>query len=131
MAVRPNEPRQGATAVLTAALAMAAWLAAPVLAAPDRDLLGSENAAPELEASATTLTATPVSNPDDLLDNHLLRSNTESAARSAFSEEEPERVDGDHDSEDDVDALATDPVLPSVSDREQSPYKRQMYRRDI
>ena len=131
MAVRPKEPRQVTTAAVTAGLVMAAWLAAPVLAAPERDLLCAESMAPNLDLSATELTATPVNNDDELLENHLLRPNTESAARSAFAEEDAEAAELDEDGEADVDSLATESILPSASDREQSPYKRQMYRRDI
>ena len=131
MAVRPEEPRKATTAVATAGLVMAAWLAAPVLAAPERDLLCDESAAPELDLTATELTARPVNNSDKLLENHLLKPNTESAARSAFAKETPVDVEVEEQGEDDADALATESLLPSASDREQSPYKRQMYRRDI
>ena len=131
MAVRPKEPRQGTTAVATAGLVVAVWLAAPVLAAPDRDLLCDESTTPELDVPVNEFTATPVSSSDELVEHHLLRPNTESAARNAFSKEAPEAVEGDEDGEDDAESLPAKSLLPSASDRQQSPYKRQMYRRDI
>lgn len=131
MAVRPRQSGQGMTAATTAGLVLLAWLSAPVLAAPERDVLCDDDEL-TLDVSATELSASPVNNSDELLGDHLLKPRAESAVRSAFADDTEEVEEADPESsevEDDV--LDETPVVPSAFGREPSPFKRQMYRRDI
>lgn len=131
MAVRPEKSGQGTIAVTAAALVLAGLIAAPVLAAPQRDLHCEEDATPNLSLSATDLSATPINGSEELLKDHLLRPRADSAARTAFADEVAEESAEEESAEDPIDAVATKPLVPSASETEPSPYKRQMYRRDI
>jgi hypothetical protein len=131
MAVRPEKPGQGTIAVTAAALVLTGLIAAPVLAAPERDLQREEDVTPNLSLSATDLTATPVNSSEELLKDHLLRPRADSAARAAFADEVAEESAEEESAEESIDAVATKPLVPSASENEPSPYKRQMYRRDI
>lgn len=131
MAAGPEKSGHVIIAAAAAAFAFAALIAAPVLAAPESDLDCDENTVPALDVSATVLTATPVNNSEELLKSHLLKSRADSAVRAAFADEEAATDAEEEIAEEPVDAIATKPAVPSASDGEPSPYKRQMYRRDI
>ena len=131
MAVRPEKSGQGTIAVTAAALVLAGLIAAPVLAAPERDLHCEEDATSYLSVSATDLTATPVNSSEELLKDHLLKPRADSAARTAFADEDAEASTEDEAAEEPLDAVTTKPLVPSASENHPSPYKRQMYRRDI
>jgi hypothetical protein len=132
MAAALRQPRQQVFVIGMAVLALAALLATPVLAAPERGLLCDDSADSAPAVSPRALTATPVNNSDELLERHLLRPRTEAALRGAFASKAP----GD-DSEIDMaeaeasDAAPPDPAARSNSERERPAFKRQMYRRDI
>lgn len=129
MAVRTRQ--QASTAATTAGILLAAWLSAPAIAAPDRDVLCEDNQL-TLDVSVLEFSATPVNNSAELLDDHLLKPRAESAARSAFADDAEKTEDSPpDDAEEEADALDESPVIPSAFGREPSPYKRQMYRRDI
>lgn len=132
MAVRLKEPRQTINTAATAALVLVGLVAAPVFAAPDRALLCDDTAKADLDIAAAELTATPLSNNDEILESHLLKPRAESAARGAFAEQQAETDDADvQDTEVADEGAATEPGIRSASDRKVTPYKRQMYRRDI
>jgi hypothetical protein len=135
MAVKLRQPGQHVLAAGTAILALAALLAGPVLAAPERDLFCDESADSTLAASSLELAVTPVNSSDELLQNHVLRPRTNAAVRGAFSND----AHGD-DSEIGVvesesnEAAAPDPAAQaaqSAAERKRTVYRRQMYRRDI
>jgi hypothetical protein len=131
MAVRPEKPVQDKTAVSAAGVVLLLGLSAPVLAAPDRDVR-CEDSEPTLSVSATELSVSPVNSSEELLDEHLLRPRAESAMRSAFADDLEEAEEPEAESvDDDEDVLQETPVIPSAFGREPSPFKRQMYRRDI
>ncbi len=131
MAVRPGQSAQGKTAVGTAGLVLLAWLAAPVYAAPDRDVL-CEDGELTVSLSATELSVSPVNNSDELLNEHLLKPRAESALRSAFADDNEQPEESERESiEEEDDILGEKPIVPSAFGREPSPFKRQMYRRDI
>lgn len=131
MAARPEKSGQGTIAAAAAALVLAGLIAGPAFAAPDCALDCDEAALPNLDMSASELTATPENNSGDLLEHHLLKPRADSAVRSAFADEEVKSGVEDEATEDPVDALAEKPILPRAADGEKLPYKRQMYRRDI
>lgn len=132
MAVTLRQPGQHAFAASATALVLAALLAAPVLAAPERGLLCDDNTVQALDISPDELTATPVSNSDELLENHLLKPQTKAAVRGAF----PNETSGD---EGKIDTAETEvnetgvpePGIHSASEQKRAVYKRPMYRRDI
>ena len=131
MAVRPQKSGQGTIAVTAASLVLAGLIAAPVLAAPECDLHCEEDATPNLSLSATDFTATPVNSSEELLKDHMLRPRADSAARTAFANKVAEESAEEESGEKSIDTVATKPLVPSASGNEPSPYKRQMYRRDI
>ena len=122
MAVWLTKPHQGMKAAAAALLALAGWLAGPVLAAPDHDLFCDETHAPALEVSQEALTARTVNSSEELLENHLLKPQVEEAARKVFAEAEEE---------DEVELPEPAPVIQGLSDGDRLPLRRQMYRRDI
>ena len=131
VAVRSRQSAQGNTAVLTAGFVLVAWLSSPALAAPDRDVL-CDDREPAVSISATELSATPVNNNDELLKEHLLKPRAESAVRSAFADDAEKVEESETEiSEEESDVLDENSVVPSAFGREPSPFKRQMYRRDI
>jgi len=129
MTVRPEKTGQGTIAATAAALLLTGLIMAPVLAAPEPDC--DESSTPNLTVSATDLTATPVNGGKELLKNHLLKPRAESAVRTAFADENAEADVEDEAAEEPVDSLTPEPIVPSVSDSQPIPIKRQMYRRDI
>ena len=132
MAAELRQPRQHVFATGSAMLALAALLAGPVLAAPERDLLCDDSADSVLAASSLELTVSPVNSSDELLQSNFLRPRTNAAVRGAFSTEAP-----GNDSEIGVvesesnEAETPDPAAQSAAERKRTVYKRQMYRRDI
>ncbi|HSG96360.1 MAG TPA: hypothetical protein VLA11_00010 [Woeseiaceae bacterium] len=131
MALWPRQSAQGWTAAGTAAIVLLAWISAPVHAAPDRDVL-CEASEPTLGVFATELSVAPVNNSEYLLNEHLLRPRAESALRSAFADDPKEIKESEPEArEEEGDVLDQKPVTPSAFGREPSPFKRQMYRRDI
>ena len=77
------------------------------------------------------LLARPVNNSDELLENHLLKPGAQSAARGAFGDETAGESADQSETAESEEAAAAEPGLHSASERKVSPYKRQMYRRDI
>lgn len=130
MAVRPSEPQQGNNAAAAALLVLAGWIAGPVLAAPDHDLLSDESHDNALEVSQQELTATPVNTSDELLANHLLKPRVEATIRRIFDEVQKEIADNVPDPTEAA-PPAPEPVIQGLSDGEVTPLRRQMYRRDI
>jgi hypothetical protein len=130
MAVRPSKPQRGTTAATAAAFVLAGWFAAPVLAAPDHDLLCDESHDATLEISERELSATPVNTSEELLENHLLKPRVEATAREVFSDVE-ESTDADDSNEAESDDAPVEAVIQSVPNAEMLRMKRQMYRRDI
>ena len=132
MAVTLRQPRQQVVAASATALVLAGLLAAPVLAAPERGLLCDDTTPPSLDVSPHALTATPVSNSDELLESHLLRPRAKAAARGAF----PDGASGDDGKIDTVESEVKEAVVPgpgirSTAEQKRAVYKRPMYRRDI
>ena len=118
--------------VAAAVLLLASLAGVPVLAAPERDLLCDEHASePNLDVSATALTANPVNSNEELLQQHLLRPRTESAVRGAFVEQEPSQEDADTRRDAISENESDEAELANDSDRKVSSYRRKMYRRDI
>ena len=130
MAVRPSEPQQGNNAAAAALLVLAAWIAGPVLAAPDHDPLCDESHDNALEVSQQELTATPVNTSDELLTNHLLKRRVEATVRKVFDEVQ-EKVAEEVADPTEAEAPVPEPVTQGLSDGEVTPLRRQMYRRDI
>lgn len=129
MAVRPSEPQQGNN-VAAALLVLAGWIASPVLAAPDHDLLCDESHDDALKVSQQELTATPVNTSDELLTDHLLKPRVEATVRRVFDENQ-EKVAEEVADPTEAEAPAPEPVIQGLSDGEVTPLRRQMYRRDI
>lgn len=131
MAVRLKTLGLNIIAAAAATLVAAGLIAGPALAAPERALMCSDGDAPTIDDAADALLATPVNTSDELLENHVLKPGAQSAARGAFgdkpSTEPAERGDDVKADE----AAASEPGMHSASERKVSPYKRQMYRRDI
>jgi len=127
MAVRQKQPKQGHIAATAAILVLAGWFAAPVLAAPDRDLLCDENREATLEIKTDTVATTI----EAVADDHLLKPRVAATAREVFadatSESETEEAVELKSDDDEADT----PRLRPVSDNELVPLRRQMYRRDI
>ena len=130
MAVRPSEPQRGNNAAAAALLVLAAWIAGPVLAAPDHDPLCDESHDNVLEVSQQELTATPVNTSDELLTNHLLKPRFEATMREVFDAIQ-EEVANDLADPTEAEPPAPEPVIQGLSDGEFTPLRRQMYRRDI
>ena len=129
MADRLEQLKQGKTAVAAAAIVLSAWLSAPALAAPERDLICDESPDAALEMSAAELTATTVSSDEEMLKNHLLKSDVKAAAREAFSDACDDTGESDDEAVTEEDAVK--PRMQHVSDGEPVSFKRKMYRRDI
>ena len=130
MAVRPSEPQRGSNAATAALLVLAGWMAGPVLAAPDHDILCGESHGNALEVSQQELTATPVNTSDELLTNHLLKPRLETAAREVIEEVEEQAADDAAESTK-VEPPRPGPVIQGLSESDAPPIRRQMYRRDI
>jgi hypothetical protein len=132
MAVRLKTLGLNIIAAAAAMLVVAGLITGPALAAPERALFCADDDTPTLDNAADALLATPVNTSDELLENHVLRPGAQSAARGAFGDEpspaEPVEQSKAMKAEG---AAATEPGLHSASERKGSPYKRQMYRRDI
>lgn len=130
MADRLKQLKQGKTAVATAAIVLVTWLTAPALAAPERDLPCDESQDATLEISAGELTATTVSSHEEMLENHLLKSDVKAAAREAFSDAgDDETIESEDEAVTEQDAA--EPKMQRVSDGKPVAIKRKMYRRDI
>jgi hypothetical protein len=131
MPVQLTQPRQQIAAA-TAVILLAGILAAPVLAAPERDLMCSEDAGFSPALSATELSAIPVSSSEEMLENHLLKPRAEAAVRGAFAEQAEEDEAGSEAEEIDTDeSVVSEQGIPRASEGKRPIYKRQMYRRDI
>jgi hypothetical protein len=130
MKVRVLQSRR-AINTTAAALLLASLAGVPVLAAPELDLRCDEHSEPNLDVSATALTATPVSSNEELLQQHLLRPRTESAVRGAFVEQEPVQHAADTQDNEVSEKESDEAELKNAADRKVSSYRRKMYRRDI
>jgi hypothetical protein len=129
MAARLKQSGQRTTATATAALVVAAWFTAPVFAAAAPDLLCNDPMSATLEVAEDDLTATPVSNNEEAMKDHLLKPRVKAAVREVFSEGDEDDIE-----ELDIEAIEEDPAkarIERMSDGEPVPVKRQMYRRDI
>jgi hypothetical protein len=131
MAVRLKTLGLNIIAAAAAILVATGLITVPALAAPERALLCNEDGSPTLDIAANALLATPVSNSDELLEDHLLKPGAQSAARGAFGDETAAEPADSSETVESEEATAAEPGLHSASDRKISPYKRQMYRRDI
>jgi len=129
MADRLKQLKQGKTAVATAAIVLVTWLTAPALAAPERDLPCDQSEDATLGFSAGELTATTVSSHEEMLENHLLKSDVKAAAREAFSDAGDETIESEDEAVTEQDAA--EPMMQRVSDGKPVAIKRKMYRRDI
>ena len=120
MAVRKNQPVQGAYAAM---LAFAVVFAAPVLAAPDRSIC-DESTGPTLEITTTEFST--AADADESIE--LLGPNFEFASRetSVADDDEQEQTEATVEEDADADTNATVPA-----DAGPLVHKRQMYRRDI
>ncbi len=128
MGVRPQVTQEGRTAA-TALLVLAAWMAGPAVAAPEPDLLCAGELDASLVVPQAELAATPVNTSDELLANHLLKPRVKATAREVFADEEGSDA---QDATEEASADApVDPVSRSSSESEVTPFRRQMYRRDI
>jgi hypothetical protein len=128
MAHNPRTPQQGNTLAAASLLALASLVAGPALAAPEHDLLCDENHEATLEVASSELATIPANAHDKLLQEDALKPRVEASAREIFSEG-AKGTDDKADVEADENEAA--PAVPSLSDGQPKPYKRQMYRRDI
>jgi hypothetical protein len=128
MAHSPRKPQQGSTLAAASLLVLAGLVAGPALAAPERDVLCDESREATLEVSTTALAPITVNASNELLEDHLLKPRVEATAREVFAESEKNTVDEESIEADEADVEAT---VPSLSDGQPKPYRRQMYRRDI
>ena len=119
------------TVAVSAALAVAALVAVPVLAAPGPELRCEDSESALADPTTFELEASPASSGDEDLDNHLLKSDARSAARGAFAGEKSVDVGDDSELEAENEDSPSDGGLHSASESKVLPYKRQMYRRDI
>jgi hypothetical protein len=122
-------PQQGNNAAAAALFLLLGWIASPVLAAPDHDVLCDESHDATLDVSRQALTATPVNSSEELLENHLLKPRVEATARKVFAQEEVQT--GEETDREEMELPRPGPVIQGLSDGEVSPLRRQMYRRDI
>lgn len=139
MAVRPTERKQGKIAAGAVSLVLAAWIAAPALAAPAYEAICNKAHNATLEVSADELTAATVSHDvvatdsadkvDVLSADHLLKPRVEATVREVFADDETEPAEAVQTEADDSVIMNT--RVPGVSDDELARFKRQMYRRDI
>lgn len=123
MAVRDKQPLQGGFATIVALTLISA---APVLAAPDRNIC-DDSSAPTLDVSTTEFSsATPADtdNTVELLGPALEFTSRERAVRDDKQPEPTKRA-----TEQDADSEQRDSAIPG--DAGPLVYKRQMYRRDI
>ena len=123
-----SKPQHGTNAFRAGALLLACLPALPVLAAPIFDARCDESSAPNLEVAVADLNARPASSTEEALQGHLLEQRIEAAARSVFADDEAEETETEE-------APAESPPAeaggPTASEQEPSPFRRQMYRRDI
>jgi hypothetical protein len=143
-------PRQTAskhsTITATAALfLLGAWHAAPVLAASDHEILCDESHSATLDIAEYELTPRQVSHDaatSDLADlasgknevlseDHLLKPRVEATVREVFEDPEGNSPAGPE-AADEADKTAVHGLSsPRMTDGYTTPFKRQMYRRDI
>lgn len=126
MALRPHEPTQGTCSATAAVLALTVILAAPVLAAPDRDPNCESDTAPTLTVVETEYTVTPVDRADGALESRLVTRPRTTLTADAEEESELKEESGD-------DAAGSPESASTPPPKAGGPlvYKRQMYRRDI
>ncbi len=129
MGERPQAPQHGKTATAAVLLALAGWMAFPAFAAPEPDLLCTDEHAATFDISGTELSATPVNTGNELLGDHMLKPRVEATAREVFAEEDTA------DDEVAIDEAASDatrePLSRSAADGQATPHRRLMFRRDI
>lgn len=130
MAERPKQAHKGRTAVAATLLAVCGWMAGPALAAPEPDLICADKHDATLDVSATELSARPANSSNELPGNRLLIPRVEAAAREVF-EEEDRGTDGDDATDEAAADKGPEPVSRRLSNTETTPFRRQMYRRDI
>ena len=128
MAHSPKTPQQGNSLAAASLLVLASLAAAPALAAPEHDALRDESHEATLDVSEAALAPVAVNAADELLDNHLLKFRVEATAREIFSERADSTEDESRVEADEADA---EQAVPSLSDGQPKPFRRQMYRRDI
>lgn len=128
MAQRPKLAHTGRTAIAATLLAVGAWVAGPAFAAPEHELLWADEHDATLDVAVTELSATPANTSSELLGNHLLIPQVEATAREVF--EDAESGPDNDDAADEADT-GPEPVIRSSSSAEPTPFRRQMYRRDI
>lgn len=150
MAGRQSTPQHGTIfAVKAALLLLAAWFAAPAMAAPHLETRCDDVADASLDIPAHKLTADAVSHDvgaedgetesanDVLTPSRYLAPQAEERVREAFEDVAPPLAEAAPVSDDDVDRAdeearpSVKSRLPGVSDSELARYRRQMYRIDI
>ncbi len=138
MVGRPDVPKQGKTAIALGLL----LFAAPVLAAPDHDILCEDHHQATLEIAATELVVSPVSHEPEtaaavdetqpVSADRLLRPRFDATVREIFADDDDEtEVEAEE-----TESVTEDPAVlrirvPGVSDEDLVRYKRRMFRRDI
>lgn len=128
MARGEKQPVQGSTAPFAAILALTIVSAAPVLAAPDRNINCEEASSATLKIAETEFSTTRIASPEESV--KLLRPDFELASRGATADEDHDSEQTEQAVEDDSeDAQQREATLPA--DAGPMVHKRQMYRRDI
>lgn len=129
MATQPRAPQHGRTAAAAALLVAVGWLTGPAIAAPEPDLFCADDLDATLNVSDTELSATPVNTSIGLLGNHLLKPRVKATAREVFADDDG--ADSEVATEESAVDAPSEPVSNSSTDDQATPFKRQMYRRDI
>ena len=123
MAVRKIQPVHSGFA---AVFALTLITAAPVLAAPDRNIC-DDNAAPTLDVTTTEFSSSTVTNESDAAE--MMGQSFELASRESAEDESNASEAVDRDADESADSENSEAAVPAES----GPlvHKRQMYRRDI
>lgn len=127
MARREDKPTRNRFRAFAAIVTMTVISAAPVLAAPDRNLCDDADEA-TLDVSSADFSKTPVASSDGPIE--LLGPNFELAAQERVVEEDLEREQDEQNREESAEVDKNEATIPKNSGG-LVVYKRQMYRRDI
>lgn len=128
MAVRENEPLRSGLAASATILALTIISAAPVLAAPDRNIDCAEASAATLEVAVAEFSTSRAVNSEDSI--KLLGPGFDLMSRERIADESDESEQSEQAAED---GTETEPKREITVPPETGPltFKRQMYRRDI
>lgn len=128
MAKREDKPMQNRVRAAAAIVSMTVISAAPVLAAPDRNLCDDANEA-TLDVASAELSRTPVAKSDEPIE--LLGPNFELAVQERVVEEDLEREQEERNREKSADEVDRNEATIPAESGGPLVNKRQMYRRDI